>query len=48
MRIWSYRELVWMRNLRVLPDMMPIAKGLSSGYLPIAGVMISDRIMDVL
>ena len=32
----------------VLPDMMPIAKGLSSGYLPIAGVMISDRIMDVL
>ena len=27
---------------------MPIAKGLSSGYLPIGGVMISDRIMDVL
>ena len=32
----------------VLPDIMPIAKGLSSGYLPIGGVMISDRIMDVL
>ena len=27
---------------------MPIAQGLSSGYLPIGGVMISDRIMDVL
>ena len=32
----------------VLPDIMPIAKGLSSGYLPIGGVMISDQIMDVL
>ena len=32
----------------VLPDIMPIAKGLSSGYLPIGGVMISNRIMDVL
>ncbi len=27
---------------------MPIAKGLSSGYLPIGGVMVSDRIMDLL
>ena len=30
------------------PDLMPIAKGLSSGYLPIGGVMVSDRIADVL
>ena len=30
------------------PDFMPIAKGLSSGYLPIGGVMISDRAADVL
>jgi putrescine aminotransferase len=29
-------------------DLMPIAKGLSSGYLPIGGVMVSDRVMDVL
>jgi len=28
--------------------MMPIAKGLSSGYLPIGGVMMHDRVMDVL
>lgn len=28
----------------VEPDLMPIAKGLSSGYLPIGGVMVSDRI----
>ena len=30
------------------PDLMPIAKGLSSGYLPIGGVMVSDRITDVI
>ncbi|ODN69611.1 aspartate aminotransferase family protein [Methylobrevis pamukkalensis] len=30
------------------PDLMPIAKGLSSGYLPIGGVMVADRIADVL
>lgn len=30
------------------PDLMPIAKGLSSGYLPIGGVMVSDRVADVL
>ena len=29
-------------------DFMPIAKGLSSGYLPIGGVMVSDRITEVL
>jgi putrescine aminotransferase len=30
------------------PDLMAIAKGLSSGYLPIAGVMVSDKVADVL
>lgn len=30
------------------PDLMPIAKGLSSGYLPIGGVMVSDRVSRVL
>jgi putrescine aminotransferase len=30
------------------PDLMPIAKGLSSGYLPIGGVMVADKIADVL
>jgi putrescine aminotransferase len=30
------------------PDLMPIAKGLSSGYLPIGGVMVADRIMEAL
>jgi len=29
-------------------DLMPIAKGLSSGYLPIGAVLVSDRIADVL
>ena len=30
------------------PDLMPIAKGLSSGYAPIGGVVIADRIADAL
>jgi putrescine aminotransferase len=30
------------------PDLMPIAKGLSSGYLPIGGVMVSDRVAELL
>jgi putrescine---pyruvate transaminase len=32
----------------IRPDLMTIAKGLSSGYLPIGGVMVSDRVADVL
>jgi len=32
----------------VEPDLMAIAKGLSSGYLPIGGVMVHDRVADVL
>lgn len=28
------------------PDLMPIAKGLSSGYLPIGGVLVGDRVAD--
>lgn len=30
------------------PDLMPIAKGLSSGYLPIGGVMVGDRVAKTL
>ncbi|MDT8896075.1 aspartate aminotransferase family protein [Halomonas sp. I1] len=30
------------------PDLMPIAKGLSSGYLPIGGVLVGDRVADTL
>ncbi|HEY5758270.1 MAG TPA: aspartate aminotransferase family protein [Steroidobacter sp.] len=32
----------------IRPDLMPIAKGLSSGYLPIGGVMIGDRVAAVM
>jgi len=32
----------------VEPDLAPIAKGLSSGYLPIGGVIVSDRVADVM
>ncbi len=32
----------------IRPDLMPIAKGLSSGYLPIGGVMVGDRVAAVM
>ncbi|MDX1517363.1 MAG: aminotransferase class III-fold pyridoxal phosphate-dependent enzyme, partial [Woeseiaceae bacterium] len=32
----------------VRPDMMPFAKGVTSGYLPLGGVMVGDRVADVL
>ena len=31
---------------QIKPDLMTIAKGLSSGYLPIAGVLVSDRVAE--
>jgi putrescine aminotransferase len=30
------------------PDFMPFAKGVTSGYLPLGGVLISDRVADVI
>ncbi len=30
------------------PDFMPFAKGVTSGYLPLGGVFVSDRVADVL
>ena len=32
----------------IRPDLMPFAKGITSGYLPLGGVMVSDRVGDVL
>ncbi len=32
----------------IRPDLMSIAKGMSSGYLPIGGVMVADRVAEVL
>lgn len=32
----------------IKPDLMPIAKGLTSGYLPMGGVLVSDRVANVL
>ncbi|MCB1493113.1 MAG: aspartate aminotransferase family protein [Rhodobiaceae bacterium] len=32
----------------IRPDLMPMAKGMSSGYLPIGGVGLSDRVAEVL
>jgi putrescine aminotransferase len=34
-------------KLGIEADLMPFAKGVSSGYLPLGGVLISDRIADV-
>ncbi|GAA0779304.1 aspartate aminotransferase family protein [Roseibium denhamense] len=30
----------------IKPDLMPIAKGLTSGYLPMGGVMVSDKVAE--
>jgi len=40
----------WFASLHydLKPDLMPIAKGLSSGYLPIGGVIVGDRVADTL
>jgi len=35
-------------HYRIKPDLMPIAKGMSSGYLPIGGVMVADRVAEEL
>ena len=32
----------------IKPDIMPLAKGLTSGYLPLSAVMVGDRVVDVL
>ena len=32
----------------IRPDLMPIAKGMSSGYLPVGGVMIAERVAQTL
>lgn len=40
---WFGSELYGIR-----PDLMPIAKGMSSGYLPIGGVMVGDRVAQTL
>jgi putrescine aminotransferase len=34
--------------MNIRPDIMPIAKGLSSGYLPIGGVVLQDHVAEVL
>lgn len=35
------------RHWGVKPDMMTIAKGITSGYFPVGGVLLNDRIADV-
>ncbi len=35
-------------HFQIEADLMPIAKGLSSGYLPIGGVMVSDRVAELI
>jgi len=32
----------------IKPDLMPLAKGLTSGYLPLSAVMVGDRVAEVL
>lgn len=41
-------KMFGMENWGVIPDMMSIAKGITSGYIPLGGVVVSDHIHDVL
>lgn len=36
------------QHFNIKADLMPIAKGLSSGYLPIGGVLVGNRVADLL
>jgi putrescine aminotransferase len=36
------------QHYKLEPDLMPIAKGLTSGYIPMGGVLVSDRVTQVL
>src|SRR5699024_1429506 len=36
-----------MEKFGVVPDFMSVAKGITSGYAPLGGVMISDKVMEV-
>lgn len=36
------------QHYRIRPDLMPFAKGVTSGYQPLGGVLVGDRVADVL
>ena len=35
------------QRMNLSPDMMTMAKGLTSGYMPMSGVMVGDRVADI-
>lgn len=37
-----------MENYDVVPDLMSVAKGITSGYAPLGGVLLSEKVMDTL
>ncbi len=41
-------KMFGMENYGVLPDLMTFAKGVTSGYIPLGGVIVSDQIHNVL
>jgi putrescine aminotransferase len=41
-------KMFGLENWGVVPDMMTIAKGVSSGYMPLGGVVVSDEIHNIL
>lgn len=41
-------KMFGLENWNVIPDMMTMAKGVTSGYIPLGGVMISDEIHETL
>ncbi|WP_099159758.1 aspartate aminotransferase family protein [Virgibacillus ndiopensis] len=41
-------KMFGMENWGVIPDMMTFAKGVTSGYIPLGGVVVSDHIHEIL
>ncbi|HET7579480.1 MAG TPA: aspartate aminotransferase family protein [Bacillales bacterium] len=41
-------KMFGMENWNIVPDMMSFAKGVTSGYIPLGGVAVSDKIFDLL
>jgi acetylornithine/succinyldiaminopimelate/putrescine aminotransferase len=45
-RVWAHGTMFATERFGVVPDLMTMAKGLSSGYAPIAAVAVGAQLFD--
>jgi putrescine aminotransferase len=48
LRLRAHGQLVRLPDLRLQPDLITFAKGVTSGYIPLGGVMVGERVAKVL